>query len=250
MHFNQQIAWLNEVMRTKHITISHALNGHRLGAGESYVQIESGVPVEPQEARDPRKKTFSVCFGAGEIHGNVRPHAHDYKKKKQLKVDGFHWDTNTVYEYHGCYWHGCPVCFEQDQIVPQCRHVFKDKNTGKESYRDVRMGDLYAATQQKMERLRQNGFKVVQIWEHEWLRYCRQNRLDPKGDLPKLFLEPLIPREAYFGGRVNCTKMYYTCVGTELLFYTDVTSMYPHVMNAFDFPIGIPKVLTRTGLGT
>ena len=31
MHSNQQIAWLKTVMRTQVITISHALNGHRLG---------------------------------------------------------------------------------------------------------------------------------------------------------------------------------------------------------------------------
>ena len=111
------------------------------------------------------------------------------------------------------------------------------------------MGDLYQATQQKIAQLKQNGYTVVEMWEHEWKRYCRKNKLNPKGDLPKHYLEPLIPREAYFGGRVNCTKMLFTCEGTELLFYMDVTSMYPHVMCAFDFPIGVPKVLTRTGVG-
>jgi hypothetical protein len=24
------------------------------------------------------------------------------------KVDGFNQETNTVYQYHGCFWHGCP----------------------------------------------------------------------------------------------------------------------------------------------
>ena len=72
--------------------------------------------------------------------------------------------------------------------------------------------------------------------------------MNPKGDLPKLYLEPLIPREAYFGGRVNCTKMLYTCEGSELLFYMDATSMYPFVMCAFEFPIGKPDVRTRTGV--
>ena len=42
--------------------------------------------------------------------------------------------------------------------------------------------------------------------------------------------EPLIHWEAYFSGRMNCTKMYYTCLGTELHFYMNVTSMYPYVM--------------------
>ena len=26
------------------------------------------------------------------------------------KVDGFNPETNTVYQYHGCFWHGCPKC--------------------------------------------------------------------------------------------------------------------------------------------
>ena len=216
MHSNMQIAWLNEVMRTQNIILNHALNGHRLGAGEMYVQIAE--------------------------------HFRDKQKLKSLKVDGFHWASNTVYEFQGCYYHGCPICFEPDQIVPQRKHVFTDKNTGKEKYADVRMGDLYQATKQKVERLRQNGFKVVEMWEHDWVRYCKKNKMNPKGDLPKLYLEPLIPREAYFGGRVNCTKMLYKCEGSELLYYMDVTSMYPFVMCAFDFPTGKPDVRTRTGV--
>ena len=70
--------------------------------------------------------------------------------------------------------------------------------------------------------------------------YIRKNKLNPKDDVPKHYLEPLIPREAYFGGRVNCTKIRLTCEDTELLFYLDLTSMYPHGICAFDFPIGIP----------
>ena len=26
-------------------------------------------------------------------------------------VDGYHPPTRTVFQYHGCYWHGCPKCF-------------------------------------------------------------------------------------------------------------------------------------------
>ena len=37
VHSNMQIAWLNEVMRKDNSTLNHALNGHRLGAGEMYV---------------------------------------------------------------------------------------------------------------------------------------------------------------------------------------------------------------------
>ena len=35
------------------------------------------------------------------------------------------------------------------------------------------------------------------------------------------------------------------CEGDELLYYMDVTSMYPFVMRVYPFPIGEPKVFTR-----
>ena len=98
MHSNMQIAWLNEVMRTQNIILNHALNGHRLGAGEMYVQITE--------------------------------HFRDKEKLKSLKVDGFHWASNTVYEFQGCYFHDCPTCYEPDQFVPHREHTFIDKNTG------------------------------------------------------------------------------------------------------------------------
>ena len=27
-------------------------------------------------------------------------------------VDGFCWETNEVFQFHGCHWHGCPECFQ------------------------------------------------------------------------------------------------------------------------------------------
>ena len=42
------------------------------------------------------------------------------KKLECLKgapcVDGFCEATNTVYEFQGCFWHGCKKCFDSDTI--------------------------------------------------------------------------------------------------------------------------------------
>ena len=35
---------------------------------------------------------------------------------KTYKVDGFFEDNNTVYEFYGCFWHGCPKCFKPNII--------------------------------------------------------------------------------------------------------------------------------------
>jgi G:T-mismatch repair DNA endonuclease (very short patch repair protein) len=32
------------------------------------------------------------------------------------KLDGFNQETNTVYQYYGCFWHGCPECYNEDTI--------------------------------------------------------------------------------------------------------------------------------------
>ena len=29
----------------------------------------------------------------------------------KFTVDGFHRETSTLYEFHGCFWHGCPKCY-------------------------------------------------------------------------------------------------------------------------------------------
>ena len=28
-----------------------------------------------------------------------------------LYVDGYHEESNTVFQFHGCFWHGCERCF-------------------------------------------------------------------------------------------------------------------------------------------
>ena len=32
---------------------------------------------------------------------------------KSYKVDGYCEDTNTIYQFHGCYWHGCSRCYDE-----------------------------------------------------------------------------------------------------------------------------------------
>ena len=35
---------------------------------------------------------------------------------KTYKVDGFCEETNTVYQFYGCFWHGCPRCYKSDIV--------------------------------------------------------------------------------------------------------------------------------------
>ena len=35
---------------------------------------------------------------------------------KTYKVDGFCKETNTIYEFYGCFWHGCPKYYRPNII--------------------------------------------------------------------------------------------------------------------------------------
>lgn len=72
---------------------------------------------------------------------------------RRYHVDGFDPETNTVYEYWGDYWHGNPQLYQATDINPHTNLTF---------------GVLYEATVDKVNRLRENGFNVVEMWEQEW----------------------------------------------------------------------------------
>ena len=75
-------------------------------------------------------------------------------------VDGYHPETRTVFQYHGCYWHGCEQCYpspaERDEVVRQ------DKQG-----RLLKRKDAYSLTLQRAQHLRDSGYTVVEKWEHE-----------------------------------------------------------------------------------
>ena len=66
------------------------------------------------------------------------------------KVDGYHKETKTVYEYHGDYWHGNPSHYAPYAINP----------TVKKKY-----GDLYNQTLARDARIRKLGYRLIVKWE-------------------------------------------------------------------------------------
>ncbi len=56
---------------------------------------------------------------------------------------------------------------------------------------------------------------------------------------------PLKPRDAFFGGRTNATKLFYEAGQGEKMYYADVTSLYPFVNKYKKYPIGHPTVITE-----
>lgn len=79
--------------------------------------------------------------------------------KTRYKVDGFDPITKTIYEFHGCEFHGhCTV-------NPNCPLT---KNKGPFSYYGDTFIDLYDRTQSRKEEIQNLGYRCVEIWECEY----------------------------------------------------------------------------------
>ena len=92
---------------------------------------------------------------ACEIGCTIRHQANGREKRiGKLRVDGWCAETRTAYQFHGCYWHGCPICHQPEEI---------NAVNGKT------MGVLLAETKKHTEYLRRH-VKVVDMWECAWKR--------------------------------------------------------------------------------
>ena len=78
------------------------------------------------------------------------------------------------------------------------------------------MEQLYKDTVRKVNYLKKkHGFEVEQKWECELAK-----ELEEDEELKQFFeqyeiIDPLQPRDAFYGGRTNATKLFHECQGNE-----------------------------------
>ena len=155
------------------------------------------------------------------------------KEDRRERVDGYHECENgvkTVFEYHGCFWHGCIKCFSRHTVNP---------------VNQMTMADLYQRTLEKKHYLESLGFTYISIWKCEFDREILDN-LDVKSFVDKVnFVTPLETREAFAGGRTEAFKVYHEAKGNEAINYYDMTSLYPYINKMGKAVLGHPMVITE-----
>lgn len=145
-----------------------------------------------------------------------------------MKVDGF--DGQNIYEFQGCYFHGCPKCFPFHRNEP-----LRDNPADTLNLR-------YDRTQKKIEKLASSKYPIIQMWECDFKKIKKDKGLNHLNSLPILNTLPLNPRDAFFGGRTGNTKTYHKCDELEKIHYVDVCSLYPWVCKYKNFCLGHPSV--------
>ena len=153
---------------------------------------------------------------------------------KTYYVDGYDETTKTVYEFNGCFWHGCPKCFP-------------DRDKTRHKMHDQTMRDVYEATILKQDALFAEGYSVIVMWECEWTQ-LKQEDESVRRLVQSFGLAPrLQPRDAFFGGRTNAIKLYHVVQDGEKIYYLDFTSLYPWTNKNCMYPVGHPVVIHEPG---
>ena len=87
---------------------------------------------------------------------NIRHQVNGREKRiGNLPVDGWCAQTRTAYQFHGCFWHGCPKCHADPEET--------NPKNGKT------MAVLLADTKKHTAYLRRH-VKVIEMWECQWKR--------------------------------------------------------------------------------
>ncbi|KAL5265864.1 hypothetical protein ACHWQZ_G002033 [Mnemiopsis leidyi] len=81
---------------------------------------------------------------------------------RRIPVDGFCREANVVYQFHGCWYHGCPRC--------------------KPDNRDVKVGgrtlnEKLKQTQETSKYIRSLGYQLTEMWECRWTEHKRNHTI-------------------------------------------------------------------------
>jgi hypothetical protein len=147
-------------------------------------------------------------------------------------VDGYCAETNTIYQFHGCFFHGCRKCFDAEDF---------NKVNGDRFYL------LREKTSRTTQLFKDFGYHVIEKWECDFFsegKLTRSSIAQLRHTDYFVYLN-LNPRDALFGGRTSPARLYFESKHpTEKARYYDYTSLYPYVQKKFRFPIK-HRIITR-----
>jgi hypothetical protein len=196
------------------------------------------IAVIPEHGYNPTQNTSRKCrqwLRYTEMREGIFIQSADNVGEKRVDkylLDGYCEETKTAYEFHGCYWHGCPKCYQ-----PATYNTIKN----------FTMRYIYKCHEERRSKLLKifdaQGIKLVEKWECAYKLDTASN-IDQSNYIKNNPIEePLIPRDALFGGRTNAFRLHYKCKPGEKIKYYDITSLYPAVQKQEQYPIGHPEIL-------
>ena len=110
------------------------------------------------------------------IHHHACGHG-DERVIAKHPVDGYHPESKlTIFQYHGCHFHGCPKCYPS----PKEREFVICEQKEKGRMMPITRKKAYQMTLGRNSEIEVAGYKLVVRWEHERLRPWWNDRLPKK----------------------------------------------------------------------
>jgi G:T-mismatch repair DNA endonuclease (very short patch repair protein) len=78
-----------------------------------------------------------------------------------VKVDGHCAETREVFEYLGCFWHGCPCMPNRHKPIGNTEETLLSR---------------YEETMARLQKIRDAGYNVVWMWGCEFRKLTRKSR--------------------------------------------------------------------------
>ena len=125
--------------------------------------------IEKQSELIGRHIHHALCGHGGEYYVYLYAGKEEDSRAREIPVDGYEPKSNTIFQYHGCKWHGCPC----------------QKRKERNSLEEERSADQrYAKTIELEKKMKEQGFKIVSVWECEKpelkkKRFCKKFRPYP-----------------------------------------------------------------------
>ena len=136
-----------------------------------YTRRREENKFRPQQAQPYGQMAAQWLTSVSFTTGHTIRHQSNGREKRvgKLLVDGWCAETRTAYQFHGCYFHGCPKCYDHEET-----NTLNGKT----------MGTLLENTRRNTAYLRRH-VETVEMWECDW----KELRDEPD---VKIFLD--IPR--------------------------------------------------------
>lgn len=137
-----------DIVCPKHGTFKQSIHSHKNGSGCPRCWFCYNVSKKETDWLDSLSSTITRGVTL-------------YLSGKKIRPDGYDKDTNTVYLFHGSYWHGDPRVYSPEAI---------NKNNKKT------MGHLYETTLAHENIYKEHGYNLVVMWEYDWDSIIKGNK--------------------------------------------------------------------------
>ena len=148
------------------------------------------------------------------------------KNMDRYLLDGYNKEQNLGIEVHGCYFHGCPHCFPDDQTIlchKKTAGIIRKTNQERKEYLETKLNRLEIYYECEIKQMLKEDEEMTIFF----------NNYTAEG--------PIQFRNAFFGGRTGPMKIYHKVKPGEKISYKDVRSLYPYTNFKTSYPIGHPK---------